>query len=546
MPTLQFKGRSVVWNHHLGVPYRELIPRQDKSLTDKISLHDNLIIHGDNLHALKALLPTYAGKVKCIYIDPPYNTGNEGWKYNDNVNSPLMKEWLGKEVGIDDEERHDKWLCMMTPRLKILRELLKEDGIMAISLDSTEVHRLRILMEELNYELIGTLHWKRKKQPSFLHGHIASVMEYLLLFSKNAYLLEKLSLENRSDLNTRLDNANNQISDRILKPGVRIKLPAEIAIISKGEYRIRTMSIEYLSDIQIVNGRTVNPVVVRARFRNKQSDIDEFIDDDLLFITVNYGLRRDLSSEEKERRKAITDLLLDWGDNQESEAEIKNIFPEKKAFDYPKPVKLIKNLLASIFSKDEIILDSFAGSGTTAHAVLALNKEDGGNRKFILVECEDYADNITAERVRRVIKGVPGARKPELREGLDGSFSYFELGKPIEIHTLLSGENLPSFAELARYVFFTATGEEINLDKIDQVSGFIGSAREYDIYMIYKPDVAFLRKNALTLDYAKSLPPHQGRTRVVFAPVRFLSPEFMHEYRVEFCQLPYELYRGLK
>src|SRR6266498_3995009 len=149
MPTLQFKGKTFVQNHHLAVKYHQLVPKKDLSLTDKISLHDNLIIHGDNLKALKALLPTYAGKIKCIYIDPPYNTGNENWIYNDAVNSPEIHRWLGKVVGAEAEDlsRHDKWLCMMYPRLSLLREFLAEDGIIFISIDDHEFQSLRMLMD---------------------------------------------------------------------------------------------------------------------------------------------------------------------------------------------------------------------------------------------------------------------------------------------------------------------------------------------------------------------------------------------------------------
>ena len=142
MPTLQFKGRNVIWNHHLSVPYHAL--EEIKALDYEPEKGDgNLIVEGDNLLALKALLPQYAGKVKCIYIDPPYNTGNEGWAYNDKVNSPMIREWLGRTVEKDDLTRHDKWLCMMVPRLKLLRELLRDDGVIFVSIDDNEVHNLR-------------------------------------------------------------------------------------------------------------------------------------------------------------------------------------------------------------------------------------------------------------------------------------------------------------------------------------------------------------------------------------------------------------------
>src|SRR5438093_2270748 len=149
MPSLQFKGKVFVQNHHLAVPFHELTPVKSKGLSRTPSLHDNVVVHGDNLAALKALLPTFHGKVKCVCIDPPYNTGNEKWVFNDSVNSPMMREWLGKVVDREDLTRHDKWCCMMMPRLKLLRELLSSDGIIFVSISDIELHRLRCLMDEV-------------------------------------------------------------------------------------------------------------------------------------------------------------------------------------------------------------------------------------------------------------------------------------------------------------------------------------------------------------------------------------------------------------
>ncbi|MDP8240379.1 MAG: site-specific DNA-methyltransferase [Candidatus Hatepunaea meridiana] len=531
MPTLQFKGRSVVWNHHLGVPYRELIPCPEKSRTDKLSLHDNLIIHGDNLHALKALLPTYAGKVKCIYIDPPYNTGNEGWKYNDNVNSPLMKEWLGKEVGIDDEERHDKWLCMMTPRLQILKELLREDGFLFISIgDDESLHLLNILNDIfLETNFVANFIWKSRKS-SQNDIDLSLSHNYVLCYAKNRSIakLNVLGADQSKFSNPDNDPRGDWIADPMDAPGIRENLNYEIG---------NPLTRETYFPPQGRHWRFTEQKYTKAVRENR-------------IVFGKKGITKPqfkrFWTEAMQKGKVTFTVWDEIETATDASKTLMAIFDGAKVFETPKPVSLIERVLRLSSNGDSIILDSFAGSGASAHAILSLNNEDGGNRKFILVECEDYADNITAERVRRVIKGVPSAKKPQLRDGLGGSFSYFELGEPIEIHSLLSGENLPSFEELARYVFFTATGEEIDLKKIDRKSYYIGSAREYDVYMIYKPEFEFLRKSALTLDYAKSLPPHKLRTRVVFAPARYLSQDFMREYRVEFCQLPYELYRGLK
>ena len=187
MAELKFKGKTFVQNHHLMVPYHELIPVKGKSLTDKVNLQDNLIIHGDNLKALKALLPMYAGKIKCIYIDPPYNTGNENWVYNDNVNSPMLQDWLGKVVDREDLTRHDKWLCMMTPRTKLLKELLRDDGIIFVSIDDNEQHHLRMLLDELFGEqmFLACLARRTKAGGGSAAHHFAVEHDYVAVYSKN-------------------------------------------------------------------------------------------------------------------------------------------------------------------------------------------------------------------------------------------------------------------------------------------------------------------------------------------------------------------------
>ena len=222
---------------------------------------------------------------------------------------------------------------------------------------------------------------------------------------------------------------------------------------------------------------------------------------------------------------------------------LKELFPEiKKSFDNPKPIQLLQQILSYLTNENDIILDSFAGSGTTAHAVLDLNKEDGGNRKFILVEQENYANEITAERMRRVIKGVENSENATLKESLGGTFSYFELGEPIEIESILRGENLPSYNEFARYIFFTATGEEFKENKINEATGFIGETKNSEVYLLYRPDLEWLKRNALTLDFIKALP-CQGKQRLIFAPAKFVDDNTCDDYNICFCQLPYEIYR---
>jgi adenine-specific DNA-methyltransferase len=224
--------------------------------------------------------------------------------------------------------------------------------------------------------------------------------------------------------------------------------------------------------------------------------------------------------------------------------ELRDIFPEtKKIFDNPKPTVLIEQLISFTTNKQDIVLDSFAGSGTTGHAVLNLNNQDKGKRSFILIECEDYADSITAERVRRVIKGIPTTKDETLKKGLGGSFSFFELGESIEMESILEGDKLPDYLELARYVFYTATGDEFDPEKVNEKTNLVGESKEYEVYLFYKPDIEYLKSTALTLDRAKSLRPYKGKKRLVFAPSKYLDNDFLLEYRIDYCQLPFEIYK---
>jgi len=257
-------------------------------------------------------------------------------------------------------------------------------------------------------------------------------------------------------------------------------------------------------------------------------------------------------SESKRKGLTPTTWWDDCGTTTEGTQELEKIFG-KKVFDNPKPTRLIKKILTLSTTNNDIILDSFAGSGTTAHAVLDLNKEDRGNRKFILIQCdefnkltgkiEDICNSITAERVRRVIKGIAKAKNEKLREGLGGTFSYFELGDPIEMESILEGDKLPSFLELARYVFYTATGEEFDPKEVDEKRNFIGDSKEYEVYLFYKPDIEYLKATALTLERAKTLGPYKGKKRLVFAPSKYLDADYLLEYRIDYCQLPFEIYK---
>jgi len=533
MARLDFKGKAFVQNYHLQVKYHQLIPRKDKSLTSKVSLHDNLIINGDNLKALKALLPTYAGKIKCIYIDPPYNTGNEKWAYNDNVNSPMMQDWLGKVVDKEDLTRHDKWLCMMTPRLKLLRELLSEEGSIFISIDYNEHHRLRMLMDEIFGEqnFVEDFVWKSRLGKGATAQETAKLHEYVVCYAKNFALI---------DFKTDKRFTGRKSKERLRQWG-------------QGERREDRPTMYYpIISEEFGEVFPKRPDGTDGRWRMSKDKLDDLIQKGLVIFEKQDDGRIEAyrvipsGSETNTAYSSILDSKV-VKTTAHGSIELKKIFGELK-LDYPKPSSLIRELISLNTHSDKaaIILDSFAGSGTTAHAVLALNKEDGGNRRFILVECEDYADKITSERVRRVIKGVKGAKYENLKKGLGGSFSYFELGPPIEMESILEGDKLPSYKDLARYVFYTATGEEFDEKQVDEKRNFIGESREYLVYLFYKPDIDYLKATALTLDRAEALGPYKDKRRLVFAPTKYLDQEHLDQLRIDFAQLPFEIYNLVK
>ncbi len=544
MPTLQFKGKTFVQNHHLAVKYHQLVPKKELSVTDKVSLHDNLIIQGDNLKALKALLPTYAGKVKCIYIDPPYNTGNEGWAYNDNVNSPMLHEWLnetlkGHKVDKEDLTRHDKWLCMMMPRLKLLRELLSEDGAIFISCDDNEQHRLRLLMDEIfqPQNFIQNIIWQKKYSPQNDAKYFSDMHDFVVCYAKN-----KVNGEQKSGWIRNLLPRTEEMNERYSNPD-----GDERGDWKPTDFSVKSYSEEYDYPVTLPSGKVVNPPQGRC-WMTSESNFKELIKDNRIWFGEtgeNIPSLKKFLTEVKQGAVPVSIWhYFEVGHNQEAKQEIKDIFNDVQLpFETPKPCRLLKRIVQIATNSGEIVLDSFAGSGTTAQAVLELNKEDGGNRKFILVEQEDYANTITAERVRRVIKGVPASKNELLKNGLGGSFSYFELGPTIEMESILQGKNLPGYEEFARYIFYTATGEEFDAKKINQKTGFIGDTKHYELYMFYKPDTEWLKRNALTLEGVKALPKYKGKQRLVFAPAKYVDDYTCMENRIDFCQLPYEIYQ---
>ena len=564
MPRLHFKGKVFVENHHLAVPFHELLPMREKGLSETASLHDNLIIHGDNLAALKSLLPTYHGKVKCIYIDPPYNTGKEGWAYNDKVNSPLMRDWLGRVVDRDDLTRHDKWCCMMLPRLKLLRELLREDGVIFVSVDDNEMHHLLCLMDEVfgEHNRVGQIIWHGSTDNN--PTNIATEHEYIVCYATNKQELEEVWKSASFGPKAALQRIGAELVDAYPEPTnrqreysrwlkehrIQVKPLDRYKFIDEGGVFAGSQSVHnpgregYRYDvIHPVTGKPCKQPLMGYRF--PQSTMERLLAEDRVIFGTDESKIIELKAYVNDY-EAKLGSVIEGIDSRRGANEIRGIFPEApQVFKNPKPSTLIGELISFATDTDSIVLDSFAGSGTTAHAVLAQNRADGGSRRFILVECEDYAESITAERVRRVIDGVPTAKDEALKAGTGGTFSYFELGRPMRQESLLDGSHLPPWEKLASYIFFTATGQEFDLAETNRETGFVGHSESHDVFLIYEPDIEKLKSLALSLPVARALPAG-SRRKLVFAPTKYLDPEFLHQYRIDFQQLPFQIYEAIE
>ena len=549
MPTLDFKGKQHIYAHHLSVPYRPLVPHPDKSVGaepgDAPSADDNLIIHGDNLHALKALLPRYAGRVKCIYIDPPYNTGNEGWVYNDKVNSPLMQAWLRDHGPVDNEdlERHDKWLCMMWPRLQLLRELLADDGTIFVSIDDNEQHHLRLLMDEIfgMHNYIATIIWHKMDSPKNSAIHISEDHESLHVYARNSEVWRSNLLPRSDKMLARYKNPGNDPRGSWLLGDLAARNPY-----SKGRYPITTPT-----------GEVIEGPPAGSFWRVSKEKFDELDADNRIWWGKNESNRPGIKRFLSEVKEGVVPRSLwsweDVGSTRHSKQELSEVMSSPASSDLfvtPKPTGLVKRILQIATEDDSIVLDSFAGSGTTAHAVLDLNKEDGGTRKFVLVECEDYADSLTAERVRRVINGVPDARNKLLREGLGGSFTYCTLGAPIEMEGMLTGESLPAFPSLAAYVLHTASGISAGENDLQpqDADGLFYASETLNYYLLYEPDIEYLRSDLAVLNEERAsrisaASRAQDRKAIVFGAGKYIGQRELTDWGITFCQLPYQMHR---
>lgn len=513
MPSLNWIGKDAVVNHDKEVPFKLLKKIKTASAGDN---SQNLIIHGDNLEALKGLMPYYFGKIKCVYIDPPYNTGNEEWVYNDKVNSPKIKQWLGKVVGRESEDltRHDKWLCMVYPRLKLLKDLLADNGSIFISIDDDEGHYLKAIMDEIfgRENFVANIIWEKKYSPQNDAKWLSDSHDHILLYAKNKETWRPNLLPRSEEMDKRYKNPDNDPR----------------GLWKSSDLSVKTYSASTDYPIKTPTGRIVNPPKGYSWRVNKEK-FEEMVKDNRIWFGKDGSnvpsIKRFLSEVQQGLVSKTIWFRTEVGDNQEAKQEIKILFDDSETpFNTPKPVRLLKRILQLSTDANSLILDSFAGSGTTGHAVLDLNKEDGGNRKFIMVEMEDaVAKDITAERVSRAIK------KYDYKDG----FEYCELDKPLfNEHGQI--EETCDFKQFATYIYFTETQTNIDPKKIDE--NYIGELGTTEYYLLYKGK----NKNDLNKSFLKNIKDTDNK-KVIYADRCLIDDDTLARYNIVFKQIPYEV-----
>ena len=580
MPTLEWIGKEKVVNHHLEVPYRVLERKysfDENGQTEADNGSENKIIHGDNLEALKSLLPQYEGRVKCIYIDPPYNTGNEGWVYNDNVNDPHIKAWLNKTVGKEGEDlsRHDKWLCMMYPRLKLLQKLLSEDGVIFISIDDTEYANLKLICDEIfgSNCFVSNISWQRTYSTRNDSNGIVNEVEHIVVYSKQPDWNPN-KLPRTAEMDAKYKNPDNDRTlwrtDNAFAPGAAthqgmvyaIQHPFTGKMLYPANGRCWTFGQDQM--LEIMRGwcsyelRDLNDSHERAVVCGvPESDVRQGVQAIVLSEPLEVSKQKAQAVYDRGQwprffftkggkggiaRKTYLENVggklptnfwpfSETGHTDEAKKEMLAIFDGKATFDTPKPHRLIEFVLKIAGNENALILDSFAGSGTTAHAVLNMNNADGGHRKFILVEMGDYADSITAERVKRVIHGY-GEGKNAV-PGTGGSFSYYELGEPLMVGDVLN-ENV-GVDKIREYVYFTDT--KTPLPESCPEEPYLMGVHVNSAYYFYYEKQSVTTLNRQFLHTVKT----KADAYVIYADLCTLGEAELEKYHITFKKIPRDI-----
>ena len=537
MPTLNWIGKEKVVNHADAVPFHVLEQKYNFG-----GASENKIIHGDNLLALKSLLPEYERRVKCIYIDPPYNTGNEGWIYNDKVNAPQIKKWLGEVVGREGEDlsRHDKWLCMMYPRLKLLKKLLADDGAIFISIDDNEQANLKLICDEVfgSQNFVGIISNTNNPKGRSDDKFIATAHEYIFVYAKKIEFLTWRGFEPGEEITRRYNKVDNN--------GKKYR---EIDLRKTGENDLREdrpnlfyyfyyneTTGDFFPEVEkkFLEGYIcIKPIRADGKEGNWRWGIETAKNNlsDLIpkFMPARriWGVMQKDFLENREYVKPTSSWSFKDVNSERGTEIFLNLGFNKRDFPKPKPVGTVERILQLATDKDSIILDSFAGSGTTAHAVLKLNAEDGGNRKFILVEMENYSETITAERVRRVIQGYGEV------EGTGSNFDFYEVGEPLMINDEIN-ENI-AVEKICAYVWYTETHTPYKKPSGNN-SAYLGEFNGTGIYFHYE------KGNLTTLDaqFLRSIE-IQAENYLIYADECGLSEKQLEDFHITFKKIPRDI-----
>lgn len=408
--------------------------RPDKEKSKNFDTTENLYIEGDNLETLKLLQKSYNNKIKVIYIDPPYNTGND-FVYKDNFKDGVENyleqtgqvDSEGNQISTNSESQgryHSNWLNMVYPRLKLARKLLADNGVIFMSIDDAEFANLKKISDEIfgenNY--IGSFVWKRKKKGSFLNKKLRKMTEYLLCYEKNANNEVRFFGEKAYDIKLQpIVKRTNSIKELVFSSKlITTSLPD--GYYKPGRYKDGPTGVEFLSGFNVKNGLVEDKIVVQGRFVWNQDFLDaELLNGTTVDLSSQFGFNvgRHNQLEKFKAPSSIINSTVGVGTNEDGSKEIANLFNKEQGeiFDFPKPTSYLKYIInmRTVFEKDDIIMDFFSGSATTAHATMELNAEDGGNRKFIMVQLpepldeksEAYKDgyrticDIGEERIRR-------------------------------------------------------------------------------------------------------------------------------------------------
>ena len=587
MPTLNWLYKEKIINHHQDVPFKVLEHKygyRDGVHSEDATGSGNMIIHGDNLLALKSLLPKYQEKVDCIYIDPPYNTGNEKWVYNDNVNDPQIKKWLGEVVGAEGEDlsRHDKWLCMMYPRLKLISKLLSSDGVAAISIGFHEVNSLYFLCKELfptKQVIIVTVQTSGGKPKEGFNY----TQEYIVFVAPKGFTPNP-SLNDMNAYASPYHGMNLAGFNQITRPnqvypiyieqetgivkGVGLSLQE---LIDKGLYVGEKKDYEY--DYSAPIGQVaVYPITNKGdkcvwrlnpdSFKKDWSKgyikvVPQICKNNKNLFAVQYladGIKKKIEAGEVETYRTSdnediptievedfktggVNISTIWTNKlyytTRGSNELTAIFGVKGKFPYPKPMQLIKDILQRISKPNSVILDSFGGSGTTAHAVLNLNKEDGGSRKFIIVEMGDYAESVTAERVRRVITGYG---KGDMKEdGTGGAFDYYELGESLFKDDGNLNEEVGE-DKIREYIYFSETQQKLP-ERNPEKKYLMGSTFNASYYFYYTPN----EKTVLSNETLRQIVNEKAEQYIIYADTCTLTEDEKAKYSVIFKKIPRDI-----